>query len=168
MRSRHDFYFLPDREEILAVREARDAMSDLYWKRVWKYVPLLQMVPFIRAVAVCNTLALDNCTSDSDIDLFIITKKKRVFTARVLSALLFHLYGIRRHGDKVAGRFCLSFYVSEDGMDLNNMRLAEDPYLYYWMRSLVFVYRADDSMYERFYKKNSWFLRHVPGVWGRC
>lgn len=162
LSSRHDYYYLPGREELLAVREARDSISDLYWKQVWKYVPKLQMVPFIRAVAVCNTLALDNCTSDSDIDLFIITKKNRIFITRVLSTLLFHVFGVRRHGEKVSGRFCLSFYVSEDGMNLSEMRLKDDAYLYYWMRSLEFVYRADGIIYQRFYKKNTWFTDLVP------
>ena len=166
LHSRHDFYYLPGRENLLAVREARDSVSDLYWKRVWKYVPKLQIVPFIRAVAVCNTLALDNCTSDSDIDLFIITKKNRIFITRFLSTLLFHILGVRRHGEKVSGRFCLSFYVSEDSMDLDEMRLEEDPYLYYWMRSLQFVYRYEDTTYGRFYKKNAWFTQTVPDGMG--
>lgn len=167
LHSRHDYYFLPGREEVLATREARDAMSDVYWKKVWKYVPLLQMVPFIRAVAVCNTLALDNCTSDSDIDLFIITKKNRIFLARVLSGILFHLLGVRRHDDKVAGRFCLSFYLSEDAMNLDDMRLKNDAYLYFWMRSLEFVYRDSDTIYSRFFEKNTWFTDHIHGGMGR-
>lgn len=159
---RDEYYFLPGRENLIHVRAARDAVSDLYWKRVWRYVPKLQMVPFIKAVAVCNTLAIDNCTTDSDIDLFIITKRGRIFTARVFATLLFHLLGVRRHGNKVAGRFCLSFYVSEDGMNLEKMQLENDVYLYYWMRSLDFVYRADDQIYRRFYRKNPWFTASLP------
>lgn len=163
---RGDYYFLPGREETVAVKDSRGPVNDLYWKKVMRYVPKLHKVPFIQAVAVCNSLAFENCTSESDIDLFIITKKGRIFIARVLSGILLHLLGVRRHKEKVAGRLCLSFYVAEDGMDLSGLVKEDEVYLYYWMRSLEFVYRRDDKIYGRFYKKNKWFLKEVPGGMG--
>lgn len=163
---RGEYYFLPRREETVAVCESRAPINDLYWKKVFRFIPKLHMVPFIQAVAVCNSLAFENCNSESDIDLFIITRKNRIFIARVLSGILLHILGVRRHGQKVAGRFCLSFYVAEDGMDLSTMMQDDEVYLYYWMRSLEFVYRRDDKIFGRFYKKNRWFLKEVPGGMG--
>lgn len=159
---RDEYYFLPGREEVLAAREARAPVTDLYWKKVSKYVPKLHKIPFIKAIAVCNSLAFEHCNSESDIDLFIITKKNRIFLARVLSGILLHLYGVRRYKNKIAGRFCLSFYVAEDGMDLEEMVKENEVYLYYWMKSLEFVYRRDENIYRRFYKRNEWFRQQVP------
>ena len=36
----------------------------------------MQMLPFVRTVALCNSLSFYNAERESDIDLFIITEKK--------------------------------------------------------------------------------------------
>ena len=46
------------------------------------FLPFIQTVPFIKMVAVCNTLGYDNAAKDSDIDLFIIAKRGRLFIVR--------------------------------------------------------------------------------------
>lgn len=166
LKQRDGYYFLPGSDQLLHVREMHRVVGAGYWKKVKKYTVKLEKIPFLRAVAVCNTLAFDSCTTDSDIDLFLIAGRGRIFTARFFSTLLFHLLGVRRHGKRVSGRFCLSFYVSDDGMDLADMRLKDDAYLYFWMHSLNFVYRADDSIYTDFYANNAWFVDLLPSGMG--
>ena len=61
------------------------------------FLPFIQTVPFIKMVAVCNTLGYDNAAKDSDIDLFIIAKRGRLFIVRFYSSTVF-APGVRRHG----------------------------------------------------------------------
>jgi hypothetical protein len=152
----YGYYFIFGRQNIVDIRKERTEINDGLWLKVIKYVPCLQMVPFIKVAAVCNNLAFNNCKTNSDIDLFIITKKERLFTARTLSTILFMLMGIKRNKKKIAGRFCLSFYISEDGMNLKKMALEPfDVYLDYWFRSLKPVY-FDKTILRKFFRENEW------------
>ncbi len=125
------------------------------WGKVEKYVKWLRFFPFVRMVAVGNTLAFGRVDEESDIDLFIVARRGRIFFVRTLVTAFFQVLGIRRHGDKVAERFCLSFFVSGDGLDLSEIKLGEeDVYLFFWVRKLNPVFGAD--VYRNFLKANNW------------
>ena len=152
---RDGFFFLKGRQGIVNFRKVRREIAQKYWRKVRFFVPLARIVPYIRMVAVCNTLAFDNPTSKSDIDLFVITRRGRIFTARSDLTLFYSLLGVRRHGQKIAGRFCLSFFLAEDSLNLEQMRKDEkDAYLYYWFRSLVPVFGHE--YYRKFINENGW------------
>lgn len=163
-RIRHieGYYFLKDRAEIVSLRENRTVIAQKYWKKVRRFLPLIQCIPYVRMVAVCNTLAFNSPTSESDIDLFIVTKRGKLFLARTLVTILFSLLGVRRHGNKIAGRFCLSFFVSEDALNLQTIHNSpHDVYLPYWMLSLKPLY--GQRTYKQFIAANTWFHDYFPG-----
>ncbi len=128
------------------------------WRRVRRYVGVLRIVPFLRMVAVCNNLAFGKVDERSDIDLFIIAKRGRLFIVRLFVTFLLHVMGVRRHGGKVAGRFCLSFFVDEDGMDMKEIAIDNDIYLAFWVRTMFPV--IDDGVSEEFLEKNEWVKRY--------
>ncbi len=150
----HGMYYLSGRSDNLQIRQEREKVSRDLWKKVNRWIPWFRLVPFIRMVAVCNTLAFNNAHTQSDIDLLIITEKNRLSTARILSTILFHLLGIRRHGNKRTARFCLSFYLSEEGMDLRNIKEKNDPYLIYWLRTVHPVFGGETV--KTFFDQNAW------------
>jgi len=124
------------------------------WQRINKYMKLLKFIPFLRMVAICNNLAFSSLNENSDIDLFIVTKKGRLFFVRTLITGIFHLLGVRRHGDKVAGRFCLSFFVDDGFLDLSSVAIDDDVYLQVWIKTLIPV--INDGVYDEFMQKNLW------------
>ena len=124
------------------------------WRRVDNYLSVLQMVPFVRMVAVCNNLAFGKVDEDSDIDLFIVAKPGRLFFVRTFVTVLLHLLGVRRHGRKIAGRFCLSFFVDEAECDLSKIAIKDDLYLAYWIKSMKPV--IVNGFADIFYRENSW------------
>ena len=128
------------------------------WERVGRYIGILRMVPFLRMVAVCNNLAFGKVDERSDIDLFIVAKRGRLFVVRLFVTFLLHVMGVRRHGDKVAGRFCLSFFVDEDGMDMKGIAIDNDIYLAFWIRTMVPV--IDDGISGEFLNANGWVVRY--------
>jgi len=137
------------------------------WSRVNKYLPYLRFVPFIRMVAVCNNLAFGNVDENSDIDLFIIAKKGRLFTVRILITAFLHILGVRRHGDKVSRRFCLSFFVDDSFLDFKSIAIENDIYLAYWCKTLVPI--VDDGVFKDFWDINrKWAdkLANLDGVKG--
>lgn len=155
-----NLFLLHGREEIVQDWSERQILAQQYWGKVQRYMPFIRRLPFLRVVAVCNTLAFGVPNSRSDIDLFIITKPGRIFTARVMVTLILWLLGVRRHGKKIAGRFCLSFFVSEDAMNLQPLLLKPDKntpydiYMVYWLRSLVPC--QGQKKFQQFYERNGW------------
>jgi len=156
-----DFYFFKGRRPIVDLRREREKVAEKFWKKARKFVPLIQFVPFVRMVAVCNTLAMNNPTAESDIDLFIVAKSGRLFLARTLVTFLMGVLGVRRHGSKVAGRFCLSFYVTDDSLNLEGVKKdADDIYLPFWLHTLKPVYGVET--WEKLLIENQWIRKYFP------
>lgn len=124
------------------------------WKKVFKYVRFLKFVPFLRMAAVCNNLSFGMVDEKSDIDLFIVAKKGRLFLVRIIVTFIFSVLGVRRHRNKVAGRFCLSFFVDDEFLDFSKIALENDIYLAFWIKNLVPV--VDDGVSKEFFMKNKW------------
>jgi len=128
------------------------------WIRVQKYSKYLQFIPFIKMVAVCNNLSFGKVDKYSDIDLFIVAKTGRLFFVRTFVTFLFSLLGVRRHGRKISGRFCLSFFIDEEYLDLSKIAFKNDYYLAFWVKNLAPVLDSDNFSHE-FLVKNSWINR---------
>jgi hypothetical protein len=142
----HGFYFLEGRDEIAELRKERQKIAKAMWQRTERFRFLFALCPYVRMVAVCNTLAYGNVKETSDIDLFIITKDGKLATARFFMKLFTQLFGVRVHHDKISSRFCLSFFVTERASNLKPLAHAFDPHLAYFVTTAVpifgeFVYR---------------------------
>jgi len=124
--------------------------------RRWSWI--FTLCPFIELVAVCNTLGFDAAKKGSDIDLFIITTKGRLFTGRSFITLLTQLCGIRRHGDKVSERFCLSFLIDEQAKDIHRLAFNEDIYFTYWLKNLKVIYSRDSESIQGFSDINKYWV----------
>src|SRR3989338_8633583 len=61
---------------------------------------------------------------DSDIDLFIVARAGRLFIVRSFSILILHVLGVRLHGKKIKGRFCLSFFIDDTALDLSKIAIS--------------------------------------------
>lgn len=146
--------------------EAKQARTRSVFKKVARWRWLFQLCPFVRLVAVCNSSTIGDTRENSDIDLFVVAKPGRLFTARLGLTLLTSLFGLRRHGSKIRGRFCLSFYVTEEAMDLSAIALPSyDIYLAFWAQSLEPV-AGSYATYEAFVAQNeAWlhsYFAHAP------
>ena len=142
------------RDQLESLRTVQNDLNDGFRRKVKRYRFIFKLCPFVRMVAVCNSPALGAGDKKSDIDLFIVTKGGRIFTARTIVTLLTHLFGVRRHGNKVAGRFCLSFFISDKKLGISGIKNEEDVYLDFWTASLKPVFGME--AYNDFCKENSW------------
>ncbi len=168
IETQNGYFFLKGKNDNIRIRENREKTSVKLWKKVYRFIPLLQLVPFIQMVAVCNTLAMNNPTAASDIDLFIIANHGRLNLVRTLTTILFSVLGIRRHGNKIAGKFCLSFYMTDQDLNLEKIQQKIDAnlpdiYLAYWIISLQPIF--DNGIYKKILEENKWlnlFFQRQP------
>ncbi len=106
------YYCLPGRQNIIAERLRNYAYGIQRERRIRRFVPWLRFIPFVRGAAIGGSQAMGQQTQASDIDLFIVTDETHMFIARTLVSLFFQIFGVRRHGEKIANRFCLNHYVA--------------------------------------------------------
>lgn len=164
LERRGAYYYLPGRESVVETRTERMARSLRLWRRAASTARFLELVPFVKMVAVVNTLAIDNVRPESDIDLLIITAPRHIWIARMIVSGIVSLLGYRRHGKKIAGRICLSFYATTEGMNFESLQSEKpDIHLAYWTAQAVPL--LDDGTYEAYQRANAWVTRLLPQAW---
>lgn len=119
------YYCLPGRGKTITERLRNYVYGIQRERRIRRFLPFLRHVPFVRGVAIGGSQAMGQQTSGSDIDLFIVTDSSYLWLARSLVTFYFQMFGVRRHGKKIANRFCLNHYVAgpravEDELDPYN------------------------------------------------
>ncbi|MCG2687107.1 hypothetical protein L6278_03195, partial [Candidatus Parcubacteria bacterium] len=115
----------------------------------------LSILPFVKMVAVCNVLGYFNAKDNSDIDFLIITSVNRIWTARFFATGFFKVLNLRPTKRKTKNRFCFSFYVTQDNLDLKNIALENDVYFYFWLSQLLLIYDQDDY-FNKLVRENQW------------
>ncbi len=131
-----------------------DEFEKKLWEKSQKYIGFLRFVPFLRLVAVCNNLAFSKINKKSDIDLFIIARENRLFIVRLFLTFVLQILRVRRHRNKISGRFCLSFFVDDSFLDLSSIAIENDIYLAFWIKSMKPI--IDDGISNDFLLKNLW------------
>ena len=159
---REGFYSLAGRENIYLSRKANNNLVEAKFKKVVRLVKVYRFLPFVRMIAICNSLAYSNANRDSDIDLFIIAKRGQIWLARFFTIIIIKLLGQRPEAQCRRDTFCLSFFIDEDELDITKGRLhKEDIYYPYWVSQLLPVYNPD-GLYEKFLLANSWHHQYLP------
>lgn len=85
-------------------------------KKTAAFARFFQLIPFVRAYFLNGSLAQGKSTETSDIDILIITKDGRLYTARFFLITLGFLTGIKRSKNNTyshAGKFCFNYFLSD-------------------------------------------------------
>lgn len=155
VQERDGYWYLRNQE--YPDRPAQRELNAGLRSKAFRYLPMLRNVPGIRFCGIGNTLAFDAATDDSDIDLFIIARPGMLWFVRFACTMILHVQGVRRYGKKVAGRFCLSFFVDETVMDFSQIAIEEDVYLQYWIATLLPIFGQET--WEAFQEANRAFVQ---------
>ena len=118
IESKNGFYFLKGRDNLYEQRIERKKIADQKWKKVRGIVKWFQIIPYVRMIAVSGSLAQNNTKPESDLDLMIVIKKGRIWTARAMITFLAALLGVRRHGSKTKDRICLNHYITDESLEI--------------------------------------------------
>lgn len=126
--------------------------------KVHRWSWIFKLCPFLELVGVCNTLGFNAAKEGSDIDLFIVTTQKRLFLGRTFVTLLTHICGLRRHGQQISERFCLSFLVDASDQAVHKLAFENDIYFTYWLKNLRIVYARSSESIEDFSGNNKYWV----------
>ncbi|MFH1749597.1 MAG: hypothetical protein ABH837_01740 [bacterium] len=160
-----DWYFLPGRLKFLQEYPARLQLTKKLINKVQKKLWYLKNVPFIKMIAIVNSVAFSTVQKDSDIDIFVITSKNRIYTVRFFLIRYLKLLGVYPKTETkqdLAGKVCASYYVDSTHISLNDIRLKniDDVYLDYWLISLNPFY--GQNYYQELIKSNQDIVKKFP------
>jgi hypothetical protein len=117
-----------------------------------KVCNVLIKFPYVRGVGISGSLSKNFADEDSDIDLFIITAKNRLWIARTLMHMLKKLA-------YVAGKqhyFCLNYYIDEQ-----NLQIPEQN-IYTAAEVVTLIPLQGDIAFVDFFAANAWCRRFLP------
>ena len=167
IQEKNGFYFLQGREKILPQRIKRQKLADQKWKKARKIIWLLQIIPYLRMIAVSGSLALENTRKNSDIDLLIVTKAGKIWTCRTLITILITILGKKHHKGKTRDRICLNHYITDKSLRIP----FESLYNAQTYARLVNVYEPNflplakgeikRGFFQQFQKSNFWVKNYL-------
>jgi hypothetical protein len=157
------FVFLYGRAEIFHDRQERYRLALQKLDRAKRFTRTLIRIPFVRAVFACNSLGIANARAESDIDFFIIVRKGHVWAVRLLAAGWAKLRKLRPVPGNRADKFCLSFFLADDSLDISALRLPVDPYLTMWVATLVPVFDPK-NLNAALWQANPWVQQALPNA----
>lgn len=158
------YYFLPGREEIINIRQRAVPLVEEKMQIAVRAGKKIRWIPFVEAMFVCNTVAGGGVKKTSDIDVFIIIKNGRLWISRFLTTIIMSLFGLRRSKTKIINKICLSFYVTNNGLDFSNLKINDpDIYLIYWLENLIPVYDPHDAL-KKIRHRNQWTKKYLQNA----
>jgi len=155
-------FFLKGREGYVEERKKRYNYSDRKFKIALKMSTIFRFIPWIRLICVANLIGRDNLRNESDIDLFIVSDRNKLWLTRFFSVLIAKALNVRPQKNNTKDKICLSFFISEEQMDMSLVRKGkEDIYFNYWFLNLAPIYSRENT-YADFIKSNSKILDEFP------
>lgn len=155
------FYSLKDDEVRYPTPESLRYYRYKWW-RLKLALGLIRHVPFVRMVGVLQTVADRTATEASDIDVLIIAEHGRLYLVRTLITLLLQMAGLRRHGEKITDRVCLSWFASTDHLDMAPITFPPYDILLLFLFAEMIPVLDEGGTYERFVATNGWVKTAIP------
>ncbi len=118
--SQWGYYFLADQSGSVERHLQRYVLAQHKWLLTTRTARFLALAPFVRALFGSGSLALHTTRPESDLDVFVIAKQGRIWTARLGLLIISQLLGRRRkHWDRLApDKICLNHYITDQAMNM--------------------------------------------------
>ncbi len=148
-----DRFFTLKNDHQLAVRRVEgNSKAEELIRKAKRVGNILIRFPYVRGVAISGSLSKNFADEYSDIDLFIITAKNRLWVARTLMHCLKKLTFLvnREH------YFCMNYYIDEQ-----ELQIAEKN-IYTAIEIGTLLPLEGDIVFEKFYAANTWTRDFLP------
>ncbi|MEA3272700.1 MAG: hypothetical protein U9P90_03460, partial [Patescibacteria group bacterium] len=165
----NDILKIVQHEGDFCFRLKRYRFAEKKYKRALRFAKIAYFFPFIKMIAICNDLGYSNAPQKSDIDLFIITTRKKIWTARFFVTGFLKIFGLRP-GEAKNNAICPSFFIDEDNLNLEKLALKnqqgeiDDPHFVYWLNQMTPILDKNKT-YKKFRQSNQWIKKFLPNIY---
>jgi hypothetical protein len=165
LKAKIDFYrglyFLKSRHEIVNKRLRNYRIAEHKYKIALRRIKLFSLLPFVRAIFVCNNLGYSNSSEKSDVDIFVVTDNKKIWSCRFFLVGLATIFGFRPNSQTIKDKICLSFFVDSNFLNLSEDAEPDDIHFHYWINQFVPIYDPQ-NFYQSFFQANKWTEKYLP------
>lgn len=132
-------------------------------QKIHKFIELISAFPQIGLVGLSGSVSMLNAQDHDDIDLFIISVEKRIWTARFLCNVSAWLLGLKRSRKArlASNKVCLNLFFSQSTMQIEKKRRSA--YMAHEALQMVPIMDVNHT-YRSFLVANDWILNFFPNV----
>ncbi|WP_428330848.1 hypothetical protein [Mucilaginibacter sp.] len=146
------FYTLKNDHHLAVRRNEGNKKAAELTKVAEKVGNMLIRFPFVRGIAISGSLSKNFADDNSDIDLFIITAKNKLWIARTIM----HCFKKLTFLVNKEHLFCMNYYIDEQ-----QLQIAEQN-IYTAIEVCTLIPLQGDTVFEKFYAANSWTRDFLP------
>jgi predicted nucleotidyltransferase len=147
-----NFYTLKNEPVLIVRRYNGNKKAAEMIKVAAKVGDMLIRFPYVRGIAISGSLSKNFADENSDIDLFIITAKNRLWIARTLMHVFKKLTFLVNKQDC----FCMNYYIDEEQLEI------KEKTIYTAIEVVTLIPLQGDTVIEQFYANNSWTRGFLP------
>ena len=143
------YYMLKGRSHLYEERLNKTEEAQRLFEQHRKLLYWLCACPFVRMMSLSGALAFKNCKEDSDIDLFLVIDKKRLWTIYAFLAVTAKLIGKRE-------LLCLNYIIGRSDTHIKD----QDIFNAHQIANLRPMYGW--THYRKFTATNGWVMGYLP------
>lgn len=130
-------------------------------KKAQKFIAALSKFSSIQLIGISGSTAMNNASTEADVDLFIITRKNHMWTARFVALVLAGTMGIRRSRNETnaSNKVCLNLFFDEQNMSLPPEKRSI--YTAHEVLQMKPVF-SRNNIYDAFLSENNWVKELFP------
>jgi hypothetical protein len=155
------YYYMKGRNKLYDLRLERKNNIAKKIITAEKIADFLKIIPSVKMIGITGTLAVENAGKNDDIDLFIVTGRRLLWTTRFFVTLFVEIVGLRRHpGQKnIKDTICLNMFLDEDhlGIPIEERNI----YTAHEVVQLKSIY-SRNCIFEKFLSENRWVRKFLP------
>ena len=129
--------------------------------KIMPIIKLLEIIPWIRLCAITGSAAAYNLSTKDDIDIFIITKPKRLWITRFFTVLLLKISGKYRSDESPWGKICPNIFLDETRMEWDKEK--QNVYVAHEILMMHPVINRED-VYFKFLNSNTWIYKYFANL----
>lgn len=157
INTNNKYVFLKKRSNLVYLRQRREKYSQEKLKKAHFYARILRILPTIKCICITGALAMNNCTNNDDIDLFIICQKKSVWTTRFFANILLWPFKRSPNEKNIKNKACLNIFLDESNLLIKTQNL----YTAHEICQMKLLWDIENTYYK-FIKKNKWYINYLP------
>lgn len=146
---REGFFFPRDQRDLVSERRRREARSRIFLDRHRRLLSIVCALPYVEMVALSGSIAHLNLDGAGDLDLFIVTRGRRVWSVTIAVVLIAKL--LRRRQTT-----CANFVLADSALVLDQQDLFSASQIIH-LKPLV-----GQEIYGRFVAANPFVSRFYP------
>ncbi len=146
------FYTLKNDQYLVVRRNEGNQKAAELIKVAGKVGNLLIRFPYVRGIAISGSLSKNFADDNSDIDLFIITAKNKLWIARTIM----HCFKKLTFLVNKEHLFCMNYYIDEQELEIAEKNI------YTAIEIATLIPLQGDTIFDSFFASNAWTRNYLP------